>query len=287
MEAQKTIGLGLVAMGAIAGGIFSTTQPVNALTLHDGWQYSIDAFNDSTPFKRNGSGLFEIYGTAHKIVGRTMVFAINSNVNLETGVAWNDAADKRVDFADLILNFTGQRLDEANGDLFGVRFARNNDSGVSELGLYKDVTAVAVASTNAGYASLGAYNKAVLAKGVTPQIGDLLYNDPYFNTKKQTITSIQSGTKIGEINLLDSGNSLLDDLDFAGLGMTGSNTIAFTFNAGLLPTGDALYHLALECNNDMVAAAYYNEVPTPAAILPSILGIFGIASRKKKDPETV
>ncbi|MGB2927024.1 MAG: PTPA-CTERM sorting domain-containing protein, partial [Limnothrix sp.] len=114
------------------------------------------------------------------------------------------------------------------------------------------------------------------------------YNDSYFDLSGSPLNSISSGTKVGDIEFLTDLSSIGLDFDF--FGNVGSELIAFTFDKGLLPTGKALYHLAIECNNDIVAGHYESsddttDVPTPAAILPAILGMFGAASRKKNEEE--
>ncbi|AFY37283.1 hypothetical protein Lepto7376_0909 [[Leptolyngbya] sp. PCC 7376] len=286
MKLRKGLGLGLMTVGAITGG-FAVERPADAFVVHNGWNYSIDTYNDSTPFDANGNGLYEIFGTAYRVVDDTVTVAISSNVNLENGVDSLSAEDGKVHFADILLNFTGKSLDETNGELFGIHFAANNDSGVSELGIYSNVTATSVSDINSGWNSLQEYNDSVLGNGVTPKIGDLVYDDSYFDLDQATPTSISLGTKIGDIEFISNVNSLGLDFDF--FGNAGSELIAFTFDKGLLPTGKALYHLAMECNNDMLAGHYEsfsdhpNEVPTPAMILPAILGMFGAASRKKND----
>ena len=81
-------------------------------------------------------------------------------------------------------------------------------------------------------------------------------------------------------------------LDFQYFGNTGSKTIAFNFDLGLFDSEDveAMFHFAMECNNDIVAGRINfptdaTEIPTPAVILPVILGMFGAASRKNKKEE--
>lgn len=290
MKMQKILGLGLVATGAVVGSFLAEVKPAEAFVTHNGWNYSMDAYNDSTEFQSNGSGKFEIRGVAYKVIGEKAYFAINSNVSLQNGVNWGPAADGRVDFGDILINFTGESLDQANGDLFGIRFAAGNDSGVSELGVYSNVNATSVGSSNNGWGSLNAYNNYLINdKKVTPTIGDLAYNDSYFDLNGSPLNSISSGTKVGDIEFLSDLSSIGLDFDF--FGNVGSKMIAFTFDKGLLPSGQALYHLAIECNNDIVAGYYDSptsnttDVPTPAAILPAILGMFGAASRKKNGAE--
>ena len=107
-------------------------------------------------------------------------------------------------------------------------------------------------------------------------------DDAYFGGGSASpLNSIASGTRVGDIEMIENVDVL--GLDFGQFfnGQSGSQTIAFSFDAGLLP-GNALFHLGHECNNDIIGGYYdATEVPTPAAILPAILGIFGAASRKK------
>lgn len=294
MNIKKLLGISLVATAATVGSIAAEVKPAEAFTVHDGWNYSMDAHNDSTPFKRDGSGLFEIRGTAWKVIGDQVVFAINSNIpNVEDGVEWTSGSaardDSRIDFSDVLINFTGESLDQANGDLYGIHFAKNNDSGVSELGIYKNVTAQSVASMNSGWGSLNSYNNYLDGKNIMPSIGDLATDDSYFDLESSPVNSIVSGTKIGDIEFLTDLSGL--GLDFDYFGNAGSSLAAFAFDKGLLPSGTALYHLAMECNNDIVGGHFEFDpdnsdvVPTPAALLPALLGMFGAASRKKNEEE--
>lgn len=285
---QQKIFCGAV-VGVIAINFLGIHQPVAAFVTHQGWTYTVDTHNDSTPFNGNGHGPYEIFNLAYQVVDETVTIAINSNVNLSTGNPSLVAQDGAVHFSDLLLNFTGQTLDEANGDLFGIRFAANNDSGAGSVGIYSDVTAMSVAHINDGWTSLGAYNDSVIASGVTPSIGDLLHDDAYFDLEQATPTAIATGTKIGDIEFIANVNNLGLNLDL--FEHTGTELIAFTFDAGLLPTGKALYHLAMECNNDMIAGTFdFNansdkpdDVPSPAVILPTIFGLFSAATHRKQN----
>lgn len=154
-----------------------------------------------------------------------------------------------------------------------------------QAGVYSNVTAKSVASTNAGWSKLQKYNNYVSGKGVMPTIGDLATDGSYFDLETSPVNSIVSGTRVGDIEFLSDLSGLGLDFDF--FGNVGSELIAFTFDKGLLPAGKALYHLALECNNDIVGGHYDSysgdttEVPTPAAIIPALLGMFGAAARRK------
>lgn len=280
--AQKLANLILLTVGSFTINILTTLEPVQAMTLYNQWNYTFDTYNDSTGFNREGNGAFEIYGAAYKVAGNTGYFAINSNVNLTTGVYSNIASDRRIDFGDMLLNFTGKSLADANGELFGIRFAPGNDSLAPTLGVYRDVTARSVTGENSGYGSLMSYNLAVLSYGVTPSIGALLYDDDYLDPQKSTLNSIKDGTKIGEINLIYDVDNLDLEFDFFGTKI-GTHTFAFSFDATLFPSNPGIYLFGMECNNDLVAG-YYDvpEVPTPAAILPAVLGVWGAAVRRKK-----
>ncbi len=316
MNTRKLLGFGLATAGVFATTLLADVKPADAFVVHNGWNYTMDAYNDSTPIKKDGSGLFEIRGAAHKVIGDTVVFAVNSNVELENGVDWNRAADKKIHFSDLLINFTGKSLDQANGDLFAVNFAANGDSDAGVLGgvgVYSNVTAKSVAKSNNGWGKLKSYNKYVQKKGITVTHGELdsrgrladgttfengtrsngtiKTTDQYFNHNKNTVNVIDSGTKIGDIEYIEDLTNL--GLDFEHFGNVGSETIAFSFDLGLFPSDavEAMFHFAMECNNDIVAGRMNlepgaTEVPTPAAILPVILGMFGAASRKK-DVEVV
>lgn len=292
---QNSLRMGLIVTGlAIAGTVITGVKPASALVVHDGWNYSMDAINDSSPFKSDGTGLFEIYGTAYKVDNGVVTFAINSNVDLATGVNDSRASGGKIHYGDLLLNFTGKSLEAANNELFGIRFDANNESGVSALGVgvYSNVTAKQVATANASWGSLGQYNQYILGKGVKPTIGDLVYDDTYFDQNKEVLNVIESGTKVGNINFISDLSTI--GLDFAHFnsGKTGSKTFAFSFDAAFLPTDSTgIYHFGFECNNDLVAGSYFSptvpptDVPTPAAVLPAVFGMIGAAFRKKEEQD--
>ena len=78
-------------------------------------------------------------------------------------------------------------------ELYGVRFISTNESGVTALGIYSNVSVKSVTSTNSGFASYKAYHDAVLAKGVIPTYGDLGDNVDYFE-KTVSYNVIAQGT---------------------------------------------------------------------------------------------
>ncbi|MEA5543120.1 XDD3 family exosortase-dependent surface protein [Limnoraphis robusta Tam1] len=266
----KTLTVGLIA-ASINLVPFLSTETVHAGVLSGDWYYSIDSFNDSMSGNHVGGTIYEIYGMAMKQTADEVIFAVNSHLPYE-GTDSQYAQDNHVGWGDLLLNFTGQTLDVASGaaQLFGIRWANNNDSGVSELGLYNNVTAKTIAQENGLLltdASLRSYNNWVRSKGGNPTIGDLGAEDPYFNQNQHIPNVIASGTKIGEVNLINNIASL--GLNFGQFGATGTQTLAFSVARSLLPDGFFTAHLAPECDNDVIAMVNQFFVVEPPSPTPS------------------
>ncbi len=273
----KTLTVGLIT-ASINLVPFLSTETARAGVLSGDWYYSIDSFNDSMSGNHVGGTIYEIYGMAMKQTADEVIFAVNSNLPYE-GTDSQYAQDNHVGWGDLLLNFTGQTLDVASGaaQLFGIRWANNNDSGVSELGLYNNVTAKTIAQENGLLLTdLRGYNNWVRNKGGNPTIGDLGAEDPYFNQNQHIPNVIASGTKIGEVNLINDLTHL--GLNFGQFGATGTQTLAFSVARSLLPDGSFIAHLAPECDNDVVAmiGQLYpveppiSKVPEPATALPVV-----------------
>lgn len=262
-----------VLIAGISGLSLATfSTPASAATLHNGWHYSIDSFNDSMAGYEVGGTPYEIYGTALQQTNDSIIFAINSNLGLD-GKSSNYAVGNHTGWGDLLFNFSGNDLDtaNANGDLFGIRFAENSKSGVSELGVYENVRATEIAWEGGNRltdASLSGYINWITQHGGNPQAGDLSITDPYFNLNRHVPNSMVSGTKIGDIQFLSDINSL--GLDFGHFGAIGTHTFAFQFDRTLLPDGDYVYTLAPECDNDIIAGTGTLEprpVPEPSSAL--------------------
>ena len=263
----KTLTVGLIA-ASINLIPFLTTETARAGVLSGDWYYSIDSFNDSMSGYDVGGTIYEIYGMAMKQTADEVIFAVNSHLPYD-GRIGDYAESNPVGWGDLLLNFTGQTLDAASaaGQLFGIRWANNNDSGVSELGLYNNVTAKTVAQENGLLltdASLRGYNNWIRNHGGNPTIGDLTAADPYFNPNHHIQNVIDSGTKIGEVNLINDIASL--GLNFGQFGGTGAQTLAFSVARSLLPDGFFTAHLAPECDNDVIALV--NELSVVETPLP-------------------
>lgn len=237
-----------------------TAPQANAGQLHNGWNYAIDSFNDGV---QNGNTIganstYEMYGMAVKedTQSNSIFVAINANLPI-TGASYGGVADGNIGWGDLIFNFSGQDLKTAStaGNLFGVRFAGTNDSGVSSVGVYENVTLQNVTSTNSGFNHLTHHKNTVNNLGGSASMGDLAYNDPYFAGQTAgthtVLNSMKTGNWVGGINVLNDFTGL--GLDFGNFSAAGSHTFGFSFDKSLMPVGEFVATLFAECANDGVA----------------------------------
>jgi len=250
-----------------------TATPAQAFSL-GGWEYAVGAFDNGT-----GGSIFEVHGIAIQQTGDRMVVALNANMPLTgtgdpvTPVSWGD----------LFFNFTRlDRFNAANGQLWGIRFSPVSDSLV-EVGVYQGVTARNVTAFNTGYSNLLDYS---LAVGGNHQWGILPAYDPnpsYFDGQETgewtVLNSIASGTRVGDIHLLDA--STLAGLDFSYFGATGSETIAFSFARPKGFVGEFIASLMLECANDGIVIRSA-AVPEPATIVGLGLAAIGLGALKSR-----
>lgn len=264
-------------------GVASTiaTTPAQAFSL-GGWDYAIGAFDNGM-----GGSIFEVHGIAIQQTGDRMVVALNANMPL-TGT---DDPVTPVSWGDLFFNFTHlDNFNAANGQLWGIRFSPVSDSLV-EVGVYRDVTARNVTAFNTGFSNLWQYSMTV---GGNHQWGDLPAYDPnpsYFDgqeTGEWTIlNSIATGTRVGDIQLLDATS--LGGLDFGYFGATGSETIAFSFVRPQGFVGNFIASLMLECANDGIVIRSA-AVPEPTLILGfglAALGLGALRSRRQRSSAAV
>ena len=274
---------------AVFCAIFALEQPkATAATLSNGWNYAIDSFNDGVTGSQIGGGDFEFYGIAIKETSDTAFIAINSNLSL-AGYADPVAQRGDINYGDLFFNFSGQSFNtaNANGSLFGIRFAAGNDSSVATTGVYTNVTAKNVTQTNSGFTNLNQYNTLVASQGKTPSMGDLAATDPYFQqTGNWTVlNSIATGTKIGEINFLTPATLSALGLNFAQFNAVGSQTIGFSFNKSSMPSGNYIANFFAECANDAIAIqGSFEAVPEPSTWFGTLVGLsfLGIGAAKRK-----
>lgn len=240
-----------------------------ASTFHQGWTYSIDAQDDGS-----GGPEYEIDGLAIKETMDSVYFAIKGETAL-TGVETLDAEDGNIGWGDLLLNFTGAPLNQAN-DLWGIRFAATNDSGVADVGLFRDVTAQSVAAENNGYDSLSAYYGAGYGRSDT--LGDLATESAalnYVGAATPVLSSIQTGQWVGAIDFLSDQTAAQAGLDFSYFNTVGSEVHTFRIDRALLPGGDFIATLFLECINDGVALLGSFQGSSPQGV-PEPLGISGL-----------
>lgn len=216
----------------------------------NGWQYAFDSNTDgmngnywvgAAPGKENP---YNISGMAIKETATSVIIAINGNMKLG-GEAEAGAAGGQIGYGDLFFNMSGKNFLPAmqSGDLFGIRFASANASGVQQLGVYSGVQAKTVTDIKEGYtvATYGgiaggnnSYQGQVAYGGGTVGYGDLTTN--YFTNNGQNNTfnlnEIASGTFVTGISFLSQG-AITQELLATGYNsskFTGSQTIAFQFN---------------------------------------------------------
>ncbi len=263
-----------------------TLQPAQAESLINDWNYTSDSDADSIRRLPNGNytvggTIYEIYGTGIKEDADHIWVGINTNLPSEgfTGPFYGDFSGN-VGHGDLFFDFSGLGSFKAASDsasLFAVRFAEENDSGASEIGVYNSVKAKSVVVENNGWSNLYNHNLG----GVEPltdnsnsaTMGNLdwdnSYYDPYTKQGDLTIPEtlipnvIDSGNKIGDITLLDEDELISAGFDSSNFLASGNKLFGFKFDKSLLPSGDFIASLILECNNDATAMAGLFLPPPP------------------------
>lgn len=228
-----------------------------------GWQYAIDSFNDGTHVGGVG-GDYEIYGMAVLETESEIWVTVNANTPL-LGHYFNGAADKNVGWGDLFVDLDGTNFENAsnNGDLFGVRFAGTNDSGVGDTGVYSGIGTESVASDNSGFSSLSSHDNLVEnSYGGTASLGDLNVdpNNIYYGEHLND-NVIAYGQREGGITYRTEQE--LASMGYNGSQFSGSDTIAFSFNKS-----------SIGLNNPS------EEVPEPFSM--AALGAVGIGLMKRK-----
>jgi hypothetical protein len=265
------------------------------------WNYSMDSSTDGHQIGGvvGSESAFEFYGMAMMEKDGQIYIGMNSNLSLD-GANSSHANDGVISYGDLFFNFTGDGLDDAAGNLFAIHFANNTNSGVSEAGVYRNVTGKNVAGQNSGFQHLNHHANTVNGLSVNQNGGDganmadLASNDAYWQSgvteDYKVVTSIASGQKVGGINMLESTALASLGLDFASYGGAGSETFGFSFDRSLLPDGDFIAHIFAECVNDGMAMAGNlasadvdpESVPEPASIL-GLLAVGGVMLNRKRE----
>lgn len=295
--------------------LLATGQSVTAQALKQ-WKYTPDPSYDS--LSGTSSSIFEIFGMATMEDENSLWFAFNSNLGLEglnTGPNYlgYPVKNSNISFGDLFLDFSGTgnfATANAQQQLFGIRFAPNNDSLAPSIGIWSNFTAVPVVTQNAGYWNLGSYNSQVNAQtGLDSKIGELPWNDPYFSpyTSSGYIPNVigTPSTKLGDITMVSSSDLAAAEFSLSNFPATGSQTFGFKFDKSLLFQGDnsalpARNYIATlieECNNDSIASRGSvsapvspvpppEEVPEPLSILGSLAAIGYVLRYQLRKPNS-
>ena len=242
---------------------------------YNNWNYAIDAPDDGS-----GGSTYEMHGLAYRTVGSTLYFAISSQMP-QAGNPVGGALNGGINYGELFLNFSGHNLDNVtkftDPNVFAVRFDPNNDSLGNttatpnhNTGLYANVTAVSLTLVNSGYGTLQDYFNAGFARSMDA-MGDLENSNTdvtaYFSNGVM-YPNIASGTRLGDITLLDRSQLSALDLDFghfAGADPAGNNVFGFSLDGSLLPAGAFIAHNFEECINDGTALRGAN-VPEPGSV---------------------
>lgn len=224
-----------------------------------GWHYTHDAQGDNT------DGFFyDILGMASKETEDEIVFVLSGNTPL-TGTGFDRNA-RQIVWGDLFFssgldNTFGQTMD--SGNLFGVRFADRNESGVRQTGVYSGVTAKSVAVNNFGHRTVEDYINLIdndpnhqVKSDVANFLGDLDASDltggnPYLDVGTGYNT-IAKGTKVQNdgFAMLGLDDILLNDFDLNQF--AGEQTIAFKFDKKALQYQAPLPDQAAELGVDWI-----------------------------------
>jgi len=267
----------------LSGGL---AQMAQAGTFYNGWNYSIDAFDDGS-----GGSPYEIKGLAVKETTDSIVFSVTGGADL-LGVFTQGPTDGNIGWGDMMIKFSDEDYNTAadNGDLFGIRFAGTNDSGVGSVGLYQVDETLAVYADNNGYDSLRAYYDAGFERPNT--MGDIATAQDAFDTFGETTpigSNIGGGTYLGDITFLTVEEAAEEGLDFDYFAATSPETHTFKVDRALLPSADYLISVFLECINDGIALrsnraeANYADVPEPTAVGGLVLtGLLALTGRRRR-----
>lgn len=257
-----------------------TFLPSNRAQAVD-FKYDYDSHRDSINGDDVGGTKYEIFGTAWAQVGSKVFFGIQTNLPL-SGTTSEFAHDRFVGWGDLIM--------KCASITYAVRFAQNNESGVSELGLYQVDSLNSIAEQNGNLTGGTAEQQRRVNRINGPgafTIGNLDLG--FLNGYQGHLPNvIGSGTRIGDAQILSA--SEITQIGFDGFAGLGGQTIAFSFDAEPLEGLSCLYYVGPECNNDLGGGHMdVYTVPEPAAVLglaaSAGLVLTGAAKRGKREDE--
>jgi hypothetical protein len=255
-------------------------------------QASAATWDYTTAGKNNGTGgkVFDYEGLAIRESVDSITIAINSGMDLN-GQSWNGShGTEIINHGDLFFNFTGKSFKEASdtNQLMAVNFARiGSQTGAETTGVYANVSAKSVATYNYGWNNTMDWQNQVGKKNNS--YGDLKANSSYF-AGQQTgsnaiLNSIGTGTKVGDIMMLDSSQLSAAGLNFAANGANGTKTIGFTFQKTPgFKLGSFVANLFMECGNDGAAiqSKFKRKVPEPAFMTGmAVVGGLGLLRRRR------
>lgn len=274
------------AIGMFSGIGTGYASPARAGGLYQGWQYSIDSFNDGLKGETVGiESDIELYGMAMKEENDSLYFAFNSNLSLD-GLLDRRAFNRRVSYGDVFLNF-GSTASSDSPQTYGIRFDVGNDSRLTP-GLYQDISGISVSRANGGFSSLAETHDAIAAQGGTVSYGEV--TDSFFDLQAPALTTLYQGTRLGDVDLLRDTADL--GLDFSALGATGVHTFGVRVDRSVLPSGAFIANLFVESGNDGIALQGVlsdratptdppnQTVPEPGSLIS--LGLLGLAELSRR-----
>ena len=256
-----------------------------------GWNYSIESSG-------NGSGAnssdrsYDITGIAFQQTADNILVALNAGMP----IGGNTYNNTNIGWGDLFLNFTGNDFQTASNSqsLFGIRFAGTNSSGASSIGVYQNVQAKSVTSTHYGYNSLQQYFSEGYGKNTTEgtdlSTQQAVANYYGNNGNNPILNVISSGSKVGDISLLSAADLTASGLNFGKFNANSPQTFGFEFSKSLLPAGDFITNLLLECGNDGIAlrgsvnagSTSSKSVPEPTGVAGMALAVLSFAGLKRR-----
>lgn len=209
---------------------------IGSNTVVNGWQYASDARNDNTD-----GYYYDIAGMALKQTADEVVVVMNGNTPL-VGTGYDRQANQVV-WGDLFFSSgsSGSFQEATNtGNLYGIRFAETNESGVDELGVYRNVVGTGVGVNNFGHNTYRDYMNLVDTDAENffgdIQTSDTDGSDSYLDTEGFGVNVIGEGGKVYgdgfELLALDDG--LLADLDLDNFAAAGDENIVFKINLSAL-----------------------------------------------------
>jgi len=199
--AQADSECGPVLQGAIANLSYECLNDSSMLLVQDNnfeWQYAHDSVLDGAEGNQLGT-TFEMYGLAFKETPTEVYFVISGALP-RAGDPHSAALNGSVSHGDIFFNLTSNDFKTASdaSELHAIRYAPENDSGVAQIGVYKNVSAKTVAPVNRGFSSLRTYENKVVDLGSVPDYADFDRFQTYY-ASDLNLNVIDSGDYLGPI----------------------------------------------------------------------------------------